>query len=547
MPIGLDIGSHAIKALAVRRVGGKFQVVGATRVRRASVDSDESRFPMLTKELYSLFTNARVHPKECIVGLTGRDLNLRFVQLPPVAGKGDLRQMIGFEVTQIIGRGGAEIYSDYAVLDIEEKYPEISLLLAMSKRSLAEDLHKTCVRSGIDVKDLTPNAIGLFTAYRNAGVSKPGEVTLLLDIGAENTDLVLVRDGKLLFARNISTGAKVFTDAIQGALKCSASKAEERKIRDGSLVRGDNEPPGTADIRGLLFNAVGPLQSTIQSSMQFARAQMKLDLDVGRILVSGGGARLRGFPEYLASVLGKPVERFNPFAGTDLSRLSPPTATELSSVPTDFAVALGLAQLACESSPATTLSLLPDPVKKARSFWKQGLWLAGAAASALIGLGALFAGAWHEKGLEAAQFSRLDTRRKELQTRAAEADSRAAERDTQRARATALVAEKNHGALLLRAISLVRQAAPEGVWVSQIDYSPYETPDRSDDAKRPPTVVVAGTVQETDQAPRAVMDLFKSRIEEAAGDLTVEIKKFDKVDPAAATGPMKFEIWMSRP
>ncbi|MBI3096699.1 MAG: pilus assembly protein PilM [Planctomycetes bacterium] len=383
MPIGLDIGSHAIKALAVRRVGGKFQVIGATRVRRASVESDEARFPVLTKELYTLFATARVSARECVVGLTGRDLNLRFVQLPPVQGKGDLRQMIGFEVTQIIGRGGAEIYSDYAVLDVEEKYPEISLLLAMAKRSLAEDFYRTCIRAGLGVKDLTPNAIGLFTAYRNAGSARPGEVTMLLDIGAENTDLVLVRDGQLLFARNISTGAKVFTDTIQGALKCSASKAEDRKIRDGSLVRGEAEAPGAADIRGLLFNAVGPLQSTVHSSMQFARAQMKLDLEVGRILLSGGGARLRGFPEYLSSVLGKSVERFNPFGGVDLSRLSPATAAELSSTPTDFAVALGLAQLGSEASPATALSLLPDSEKKTRSFWKQGLWLAGAAASAL--------------------------------------------------------------------------------------------------------------------------------------------------------------------
>ncbi|MBI3096700.1 MAG: hypothetical protein HYY93_00410 [Planctomycetes bacterium] len=93
----------------------------------------------------------------------------------------------------------------------------------------------------------------------------------------------------------------------------------------------------------------------------------------------------------------------------------------------------------------------------------------------------------------------------------------------------------------------MRQTAPEGVWVSGVFYSPYDLPERSDEPVRPPTVVVSGTVQETDQAPRAVMDLFKSRIEVAAGDLNVEIKKFDKVDPAAPTGPMKFEIWMSRP
>src|SRR5438045_1207257 len=79
-----------------------------------------------------------------------------------------------------------------------------------------------------------PASCALYTAYRSSDVSEPGTV-LLLDIGSDNMDIAFVRGGRLIFARNVSSGARAFDSQIAGARGCSPEEAELLKVNSANL------------------------------------------------------------------------------------------------------------------------------------------------------------------------------------------------------------------------------------------------------------------------------------------------------------------------
>ncbi|MBI5369334.1 MAG: pilus assembly protein PilM, partial [Planctomycetes bacterium] len=291
MGIGLDVGSYAIKALRVRRKGGRLQVTGLARTRVNTLAEGGAADARATVgEPLARLAGAAGLAGGATVGITGRELNLRFTLIPPVAPD-QLRTMMEHEVIQIAGKSGGQVYVDHVGLEYPWKPLPVPMIVALGKSAYVEERMALFKSGGIAVRELAPNSLALFHAHRAiAGAAGLPGTSLLVDVGAENVDLVLVRDGRLVFARNVSGGGRVFTEALAGTLKTAPAKAEEMKLREGSLTAA-----GSEGVRMALANAAGQLQSLLSSSINFAKTQTQLpDLAPERIVVSGGGARGAG-------------------------------------------------------------------------------------------------------------------------------------------------------------------------------------------------------------------------------------------------------------
>jgi hypothetical protein len=119
----------------------------------------------------------------------------------------------------------------------------------------------------------------------------------------------------------------------------------------------------------------------------FCKSQIKLSgLKVDRVFLCGGGAALKGLPEYLRSGMNVPVELFDPFQVVDASALDAESADELDEFKLEAVVALGLATMASDSE-AYSVEILPERIVKRRRFFGRTAWLGAAALLALLYLG----------------------------------------------------------------------------------------------------------------------------------------------------------------
>ncbi len=463
--LGVTIGSHSLRAVAVRRKGEAWAV---TKVVGQRFDAEGMR-----DDAGRILGARGVRGVPATLGLSGRDVIIRYSQVPPVPDW-RLRNLMKFEVDEVSGQSGGAVSADYRKLNLpdpEGTRGEDTVLVALARNAYLDPLLAALGAGGIPLQGACPNSVGLFNAFAVNATYTEDETSLLVNVGAQGMDLAIQRGGELIFARNVSPGGKAFTDAIAAAFSTSEPKAESMKLSKADVTpRGQARyPDATAEkVANAIMGVAGQFAQVIQSTLMICRAQTKLpDLKVDRVLLAGGGASLKGLDAYLKQAMGVPVERFDPFQACDTSGLADDEKAALEAAPHEFAVALGLAQTALAPA-AFRLVVLPEAVRKRRDFATKGVFtiLAGAvAASALVILYVSRDASAREVAVQSGGIKQTEDAASGLETQFKAALARSQEvREKHR-----LLAERAApGVLFSNALLLLQQKLPPEVYLDEV-------------------------------------------------------------------------------
>jgi len=372
--IGLDIGENTTRLVEARLRKGAFEI------RRAEV------FP--TDELATSLREGGFKGCRAIVGVTGRDMILRTTQVPSVPDW-QLRDLMAYEIDEVAEQSGDELSADFNLLTGARRHGDDEMaLLALVRNSLIEERSEQLQRAAVPIAAFTPNAIAL----HNAVVATDGGegVVLVASLGGRTTDVAILQDGELLFARNLGGGGELFTEAIADTLRLDEQAAESAKRRLAAFL-----PPGQAPSGGQQAAVVRSLDAPLrqvagmlQSSLVLCRNQLKApDLKLDRVLLCGAGASLPGLDQALTRSLGVPVARFDPTDGylTGEAEIEEGRGG-------DFAIAAGLALMAVLKD-GYRVEILSESVARRRRFLARTLWLwlAGALVAAHLVVAAVVA------------------------------------------------------------------------------------------------------------------------------------------------------------
>lgn len=356
---GIDIGSYSIKLVQITRtLDGTIKVIGAARVNCKNVRGIEDYNAETVRGLRQIFQEGGIMPKNCIIGIAGRELNLRSTLSVPIKDTAILKKILEYEISEMAGNNISELYYDFTTLKLSEKnYTEQPVLVGLAKKSWIDSQMKFFHDSGIPIIDICPEPLALWFAYQyalNKSVKHKTkeETILLLDIGANNINAIIEERCNLIFARNI-TGVTFDPQA--------------------TLVTDNTEQPDSN--YAAVLSAMRQIHSIVEGSLAFCRTQLKREITINRVLISGHGASIRGFTNHLSLLINLPVESFNPFKTLDLSALNKEARETLREEPSDMIIALGLAQ--AEIAGQDKISLLPTSIKQKKRFYRETIYFLG--------------------------------------------------------------------------------------------------------------------------------------------------------------------------
>ncbi len=410
-----------------------------------------------------------------VVGLSGRDINLQIVQQPKMKPL-NYRMMMGYELEQRQG-AATDLYLAYCTLREPDAYfPQYLALIGIGKSAYVDERIGLLAHAAVDVRDAVPNAFALHAVHRN-GYGAEGGTVMLLDLGSDNMDIAFVRAGRLIFARNVSSGARVCDNNIAGMAGVSADKAEALKIGHGNLGPGasgeeDEESPESR-VRAPIRAAAGQMVGFITSSINHAKVQLnEKDFTVDKIYLSGGGARLRGLVEYLSGAAKIPVELLDPFRKVDASAVAGAGAEDFRHLPSDMAVAIGLAQLTAPSIGAAVLSIVPARLKKRRIFFRTTFWMLAAGGILAAALAFLTALAYVRKGAQEGALKEFQDRTAALSKRLQDAESLEQAQLDASAKVDYLLSHVASGRGTLDVVSKLRKDLPkQGITIRQVRFT----------------------------------------------------------------------------
>ena len=402
--VAIDPGSHTTKVLALR--DGK---------RGLEVTAFAS-FPAEHGEEGLAATGIPLNG--VVAGLAGRDMTLRYTQVPP-APDWQIRNLMALEIEDLANQSGDVLSADYNLLPVVgEEVDGETVLMALAREEALDSVASQVGSAGGSIAAHVPNCIAIYNAYLRTYPTEEDEVVCIANLGHETADIALAKGQDLLFARNLSQGGKVIDESIASAFNVSTRKAQslKRELLDLDPASRGKFASGQAEkVTMAAGGSATMLVSAIQSSLAFCKSQTQQpDLQLDKVLLCGGSSRLKGITGLLREALHCPVEIFDPFGAVDLTGLQADELNQLESNRQESVVALGLAATILDSS-LYSLEILPEAVKRRQRFLRRTIYNVGAAAVLLVVLGMMVVtGVEEVEAVESARITANRTRRRVL-------------------------------------------------------------------------------------------------------------------------------------
>ncbi|MBE0467395.1 MAG: type IV pilus assembly protein PilM, partial [Candidatus Desulforudis sp.] len=307
---GVDLGSHRIKAVRLQKGADGPRLVGRAFVSTpVDIVRDGVNHPEMAAALARTLEAAGV-PEEAadlVTAVGGGRVITRNILMPAMPEK-ELAAGLQWEAERHIPLPVQDLIIRHVDLGKEERDGVVQrhVLLVAAPRTVVDDYCALFRETGRYLLAVDMQALALWRVFCGlAPESAPAGTAAVLDIGAVHAELAVVRDGQLRYARTLPGGGEALTEALVRTLGVDAETA--RRIKEGENPDGRSEA-AVAETERSFSLQVGLIELVreIRRSLDWYQTQNR-EQPVARIILSGGGSKVSGLPDYLTEQLGLPV------------------------------------------------------------------------------------------------------------------------------------------------------------------------------------------------------------------------------------------------
>ncbi len=302
--IGLDVGSYAVKAVALQSNRDRITLQGYAQ---AKIDNQD-----VGEVIRRVIDQLGVKAKRVVTAVSGRSVIVRQVETPKLLDS-ELKQHITYEADKYIPFGTEEVIIDCQPMPTKPGGADNTqqvMLVAVRKGFVQEHL-ASLKAAGLMPEVIDVDVFALANAYELLGPPMPPEnerkASAIIDIGATKTNIAIMLADRLLFTREIYLAGNEISDAIARTLNYQPDEVDAMKLAPGDALES---------IVDAAMPAFEDLANEIRLSFDYVEGQF--DTEVANVVLSGGTSLLPTVGNILGNILSRPVFVFDPLAGLDL-------------------------------------------------------------------------------------------------------------------------------------------------------------------------------------------------------------------------------------
>ena len=356
--LGIDLGSWSVKVAEMSAGFRQSHLTGLYERPLMEPVEGETALQTAARTAAALMAEEKLEAEMFACSLGG-EATLRLLSMP-FADPKKIEQVLGYELeSQILGELEGLVYD--AVIS-STRLGEGGIA---TTNVIAVAAPRDVVRARIDALGAVgaePRVVGAaalsYAALGAHAFASSGETQAVIDFGHRHTNVCIVRDTTVLFARSIPRGGEDVTLALVDSFKMSPADAEKAKHQQAFIAEPGQALPSPAHQRvdAAVREALRPLMRELRQTLAAFRAAGETGPE--RVLCTGGAARLQGFMPHVESELGVSVSRLALIADDPL--LAPELAEKVQQQAPETgealpAQALGLALAAAAPVPQVNL------------------------------------------------------------------------------------------------------------------------------------------------------------------------------------------------
>jgi type IV pilus assembly protein PilM len=345
--VGLRIGSSQLAAALVHNNGSaELLQLARSPLDHGVVVGGEVKDPeALARSLKAFFREHKLPQDSVRVGIANNRIGVRMLEVPEIDDPVQFENAVRFRTQEVLPIPILEAVVDHVVLDDAPNADgNRRVLVVFAHKDLVDGYVDACRRAGLKLAGIDLDAFALLRALSQPPAveaeTEKRTALVAVAIGHERT-IFAVSDGRICdFTRVLEWGGVWLDTALERTLDLSPEQAAQ--IKHSLSLSSDAAPAGLSPVhaeaaRSALRQEVQVLGRELLSSLQFYQSRPG-SLDIGEILLSGGGAQLDGIDAELTRALGVPVRLGDPLGRVTLGKnvVRPAEAGSL-------AIAVGLA------------------------------------------------------------------------------------------------------------------------------------------------------------------------------------------------------------
>lgn len=337
--VGVDIGSSAVKLVALKANGDSYQLAA---LGRQTLPHDTivdgviiSKLPVVDA-INKLFKSQNLRDDKVATSISGHSVIVKKVTLPEQSEQ-ELDDSIQWEAEQYIPFDIGDVNLDYQIVRKHPDLKKIEIILVAAKRDKISDQTSVLSMAGKIATVVDIDAFSLQNVYEVNYRPEESRVVALLNIGATVMNISIVRGTEFLFTRDMAVGGNHYSSFLQKALHVSYEDAE--KFKKGEIQPSSEEM--AKEIKDTLESVSENLALEVQKTLDYFKTTTHAE-DVQEIYLSGGASRTEGLREHLEQKFQIPVQFLDPFMKIRANQRTHPPS-HLTNMAPDYAVAVGLA------------------------------------------------------------------------------------------------------------------------------------------------------------------------------------------------------------
>ncbi len=331
----IDIGTTKIIVIIAEKINNQLSLLGigishSHGLEKGVVVDIQKTTESVKKALEEAIFQAHVKPESVIIGISGHHIHSYFsLGMIPIGKEGVTQKIIDealLAAQSIILPDDEKIIHSIPVSYIIDgtcmvKNPfgmhglrlEVNSHIITANKNAIEDLISCCQSLGLKVKDIVLEPIASAEAILNEEEKNFG--SLIIDIGGGTSDIALYKNGSLEFVEIVSIGGVLFTNDLAICLHIKKEGAEKIKKECG-LIRPENhhnalnvlsldmETPKNIDVEIINHILLARTEELIMYIIKVIdKYNHAYDIPSG-IILTGGGALLRGLPDMISKYTG---------------------------------------------------------------------------------------------------------------------------------------------------------------------------------------------------------------------------------------------------
>lgn len=333
---GIDVSDSSLKIVKLNKKRANLVLAsfGETLIKPGIIKRgkiiNEIAFTKSLEKAIKNVKGKKIKTKYAVVSFSEESVFLQVIKIPKMA-KEEIESAVRFEAENYIPIPLEKAYLDFQIISsFNDKHNYLEILIAAAPKEIIDSYVSCFEKVGIKLKILEVEPMAIVRALIKKGENL--SPILLIDLGADKTSFVIVKNNSIRFSSSIPISTNKFTEAIARALEIETTKAEKLKTKYGLKGPEKIHLEGEKGVEKFkkeiiceekIFEALIPILTDFveQTNIYLDYYQFhELPEDISekgnkleKIIICGGGANLKGICTFLSLELKILTEPGNPW------------------------------------------------------------------------------------------------------------------------------------------------------------------------------------------------------------------------------------------